>query len=296
MKVFTGLLVVALAVTSSYADNLNNLRSTRYDDEVNEVKAADSHDSKTADDKLIVNAADYVNSDGKINIMDIIGAEKGKIPLETIFEAYVDSSENDVDNFITQLTKKEFSTQATDFNDNNSLPSKTDGKPNYVNVKVDDDSDIQDNEDSDSDNNGFLGKSGKSTKSNESLKNDNLDDLYSDTNVKDDKPQTRVEGTGMFSQGSGKSKRDTNAKESFPDDDLDDSYIKTNVKDDKYETQVKDNADDAQNDDEDPSTLKNSNSKGKKSMSDEEDVNQNMLQSEIVEDDEATKLSKNKAS
>ncbi|CAH0487924.1 unnamed protein product [Peronospora farinosa] len=296
MKVFTGLLVVALAVTSSYADNSSNLRSTRYDDEVNEVKAADSHDSKTTNDKLIVDSADYVNSEGKINIMDIIGEEKGKIPLVDILDAYVDSSEKDVDNFITQLTHKEFSTQATDFNDNNSLPSKTDGKPNYVNVKDDDDSDIQDNEDSDSDNNVILGKSGKSTKSNESLKNDNLDDLYSDTNVKDDKHQTRVEGTGMFSQGSGKPKRDTHAKESFPDDDLDDSYIKTNVKDDKYETQAKDTADDAQNDDEDPSTLKTPNSKDKKSMSDEEDVNQNMLQSEILEDDEATKLSKNKAS
>ncbi|CAH0492887.1 unnamed protein product [Peronospora farinosa] len=84
MKVFTVLVAVALAVTSSYADQSKYLRSTAINED--EVIDADSQDSKKNEDKLTVRLADFATS-GKVNIMDLIGNGKGQVRFDDIIEA-----------------------------------------------------------------------------------------------------------------------------------------------------------------------------------------------------------------
>ncbi|RMX61999.1 hypothetical protein DD238_008553 [Peronospora effusa] len=360
MKVFTGLLVVALAVTSSYAEKSKNLRASAIEEDDTAIE--DSQDSEISEEELIVNAADFTGPGGKLNIMDVIGEEKGKVPMMSIFKAYFGSSIKDVedDDSASENHKKDPKQKADlkddeDDDDDTWLP-KTKSKIDDVNLT--DDNPSKDNKAADSGNNEFPWKSSKSLKNKGDLDdNDQEDsnemddtngqvntkvggtgetslgggkdvnvkgsspiedsnDLFNDTNVKKGKSDTLGEGTGEGLQGSDLFKSDKKVKEPLSDENQEEA-IGTNVKGGQVDTKVGRTGEtsleggkdvnvkgsllevdqDDSNDKEsksDPNELNGLNSKGKKTMSDEENVNQDMLQVEN-EDDEDTKPSKKTA-
>ncbi|CAH0490736.1 unnamed protein product [Peronospora farinosa] len=348
MKVFTGLLVVALAVTSSYAEKSKNLRASAIEEDDTAIE--DSQDSEISEEELIVNAADFTGSGGKLNIMDVIGEEKGKVPMMSIFKAYFSSSIKDVEDDDSAENHKKHPKQNAKLDDDEDDDDDNKTKSKIDDVNLTDDNPTKDNKAADSGNNEFSWKSSKSSKNKGDLDDNDLEDsnelddtngqvntkvggigetslgggkdvnvkgsspiddsndLFNGTNVKKGKSDLLGEGTGGGLQGSDLFKSDKKVKDPLSDENQKEA-IGTNFKGGQVDTKVGGTGETSLGggkdvnvkesfleDDPDDSNVKEGksdsnesnglNSKGKKFMSDEENVNQDMLQVENEDDDD----------
>ena len=240
MKVFAALVVVALAVTSSYADTTNRLRATAYDDETDKVTEVDTKDGKVVEeeeeDDLLVDLDDVFGTDGsygKINILDLIGSGDGKVSLDEILEAFGESSDLD-----DQWTHKGRKDSDFDSDDSDSWSSKSKGKYN----------DATESDDSDSDSDSVLPRQSSKSKGyaneDESTIKDNFDDMTKNypmfKGVSYDVDGKKFGEESWSSQTSNGDDYDKGGKSKgySTSDDTDDSYSSTNVKGGKYQAEV----------------------------------------------------------
>ncbi|CAI5717982.1 unnamed protein product [Peronospora destructor] len=202
MRLFTGLLVVALAVTSSYADKTKNLRVTVDDDELDETASEGSHKYEISDDTLaaFLNKVQEPSDDGSMSVgelMKMIGDGSDQASLKDVLLISIDYVKSEMrNNHGSKKNQKDSFTQTTDIEDDDLWYSKSKSNTKDTNVKGFD-TEFQESEDT---------KFGK-------------DALQS---------------------GSGQLKSDTNVKENFTEDESDEFLSEpTTGKGGKDNTQVK---------------------------------------------------------